>query len=125
MKNGELILPGLSQAEKRSLEKELDQPSLKFQEVEIPNASFGEPTTVIAIIYLSSAVLFAVSLWLARKVTFEETTYELAVRDKDGSEKNLTIRSRQTVTETQKDIVEELGKAAKIDVTELLTQIKG
>jgi hypothetical protein len=124
MSKPEMTLPGLSSAERKSLQKEFDSDSINFQEIAVPNATFGEPATIIALIYLTSSALFTISLWLARKVRFQESSYELSVKDANGVEKKLTIRSKQSETETQKEIIGELGKALGIDVTAVLARVQ-
>jgi hypothetical protein len=124
MPEAEMTLSGLSDAERLSLGKEIDGGRIRFREIPVPNATFGEPTTIIALIYLTSSVLFAISLWLTRKVRFQETSYELSVKDASGAEKKLIIRSKESETETQKEIISELGSALGLDVTAVLSKIK-
>jgi cytoskeletal protein RodZ len=124
MPEAEMTLSGLSDAERLSLEKEIDSGCIRFREIPVPNATFGEPTTIIALIYLTASVLFAISLWLARKVRFQETSYELSLKDANGVEKKLVIRSKESETETQKEIISELGSALGLDVTAVLAKIK-
>lgn len=123
MSKSEMTLSGLSNAERMSLQEEFDSDSINFQEITVPNATFGEPTTIIALIYLTSSVIFTISLWLARKVKFQESSYELFVKDANGVEKKLTIRSKESETETQKEIIGEIGKAVGLDVKAILATV--
>jgi hypothetical protein len=110
-----LEISGLTKLDRLELEKLISPENVAFEASEIDDSLHGEISTLTAIVILTPAVLGAIGLWITRnrrKLVIKQQKESIG---KNGEVKREITEINLDSTETNSDVVKEIGKVFKID----------
>jgi hypothetical protein len=114
---------GLDALDKNELERALGQDDVQFEEVNIPEGTYGDPGTIIAVVVISVAIIKGLTAWLMKKRRKGIVQQEIEIEYPDGRKVRKTIQIDVSSSDPAK-VLNQLGAAFEID-EKLLTQAAG
>ena len=114
---------GLNALDKSELERALGQDDVQFEEVHVPEGTYGEPGTIIAVVVISVAIIKGLTAWLMKKRRKGIVQQEIEIEYPDGRKVRKTIQIDVSSSDPAK-VLNQLGEAFEID-EKLLTQAAG
>ena len=114
---------GLNALDKSELERALGQDDVQFEEVNVPEGTYGDPGTIIAVVVISVAIIKVLTAWLMKKRRKGIVQQEIEIEYPDGRKVRKTIQIDVSSSDPAK-VLNQLGEAFEID-EKLLTQAAG
>jgi hypothetical protein len=114
---------GLDALDKTELERALGQDDVQFEEVKVPDGTYGEPGTIIAVVVISVAIIKGLTAWLMKKRRKGIVHQEIEIEYPDGRKVRKTIQIDVNSSDPAQ-VLKQLGQAFEID-EKLLTQAAG
>jgi len=105
---------GVDSLAQRELETTLDQGTVKFEKIEVPGGTYGEPGTIIAVVVISVAAIKGLTAWLMKRRRHGTVEQTIEIEYADGRKVRKNVRFDVSSSDPQK-VLDQVGAAFEID----------